>query len=101
MGNDVINKLYKHSIIEQFTKNTITDKEALQENLKEIRSNGYAESDSELDEGVYTYAVPIFSTNTIIGSLSVAAPRERMIHKDKDILIASLKRAVHQIEQNI
>ncbi|MDF2962932.1 MAG: transcriptional repressor IclR [Paenibacillus sp.] len=101
MGNDAVNKLYKHGIIQQHTKNTITDKEALLDNMKAIRANGYAESDSELDEGVYTYAVPIFSTNTIIGSLSVAGPRERMIRKDKEELIARLKKAARQIEQNI
>ncbi|MCU6791487.1 IclR family transcriptional regulator [Paenibacillus sp. WQ 127069] len=101
MGNDAVNKLFKHGIVQKHTENTITDKNALLDNLKDIRTLGYAESDNELDEGVYTYAVPIFSTHTIIGSLSVAGPRDRMIQKDKEQLIASLKKAAKQIEQNI
>lgn len=101
MGNEAVGKLFKHGIVRQHTKNTITDKEALLNNLKEIQENGYAVSDNELDEGVYTYAVPIFATNTIIGSLSVAGPRERMIQKNREELVTSLKTAARQIEQRI
>lgn len=101
MGNEAVNRLYKHGIVQQHTNNTITDKEALLDNLKAIRTNGFAVSDNELDEGVFTYAVPIFSTNTIFGSLSVAGPRERMIQKDSEELIAKLIQAARQIEKNI
>ncbi len=101
MGNETLNKLYKQGIIQRHTKNTIVDKVLLQKNIEEIRINGFAESDEELDEGVFAYAVPIFSMNTIIGSLSIAGPRERMIQKDKTTLIASLKKAVEEIQKHI
>ncbi|WP_165972016.1 IclR family transcriptional regulator [Paenibacillus piri] len=101
MGNEAVNKLFKYGVVRRHTANTITEKEALLQNLKKIRENGYAESDNELDEGVYTYAVPIFSGTTVLGSLSIAGPRERMIAKDKEALIASLKEAALQIQHNL
>jgi len=99
MGNEAVNKLYKQGTVEKHTDQTIVAKDELLRNLEQIRRQGYSQSDGELDEGVYTYAVPIFSSNTIIGSLSIAGPRDRMIHKDGDAFVQRLKKAVDDIHK--
>ncbi|MCM3714429.1 IclR family transcriptional regulator [Halalkalibacter oceani] len=101
MGSETINKLYKHGFIKKFTPHTIVDKEELIKEMKKVRENGYAVSDSELDEGVYTYAVPIFSSGNIFGSLSLAGPKERIIRNNKEELIEKIKNAVNEIEKNL
>ncbi len=101
MGNEIVNKLYKLGMIQRHTENTIIEKEALMENLNQIRMTGYAVSDNELDEGVFAYAVPIFSKNNIIGSLGISGPKERMIKEDEIMLIGTLKKAAEEIQKQI
>lgn len=101
MGKETVNKLYKLGIVQRHTENTIVEKEALLNNLNQIRMTGYAVSDNELDEGVFAYAVPIFSKNNIIGSLGVSGPKERMIKKDETMLINTLKEAAEEIQKQM
>ncbi len=44
----------------RLTPHTRTDPEAIRRDLAEVRAQGFAEGDSELDPGVMSYAVPVF-----------------------------------------
>ena len=47
--------------------------------MKVTREKGYSYSDSEVDEGVIAYGVPIHDMdNHLIAALSIAGPSERM-----------------------
>ena len=65
--------------LHQYTTNTITDRKALLEQLKEIASKGYAVDNGEYLTDVRTVAVPIKDyTRTVVGSLAVSGPTYRI-----------------------
>jgi DNA-binding IclR family transcriptional regulator len=71
------------AIIEQYglpenTENTITDAEALHEELSLIRGRGFALDNEERRRGIRGVAVPVTDTdNEILGSVGIAGPRNR------------------------
>jgi DNA-binding IclR family transcriptional regulator len=70
---------YLTSGLERFTEYTITEPEALKEQLREIRRQGYCDSESEVDLGARAVAVPIKDTRgRVVAGLSTAGPVFRM-----------------------
>jgi DNA-binding IclR family transcriptional regulator len=102
LPGEIVGELYNQKLIKRYTPNTITDREALECNLEEIREQGYAFSDEEIDEGVMTYGVPIRNANRdVVAALSVAGLRPRMLKKDKQRMIELIHSAVKEIEKYI
>jgi DNA-binding IclR family transcriptional regulator len=65
--------------LDRFTETTIHDIEALRENLRRVRSNGYAVSDGEIDVGARAVAVPLRNgRDDVVAALSIEAPATRM-----------------------
>ncbi|WP_266082654.1 IclR family transcriptional regulator [Haladaptatus caseinilyticus] len=63
----------------KLTPTTITDRQALEKELAEIRDRGYAVNRSEHFTGVCAVAVPILSErNEVIGAISASGPISRM-----------------------
>lgn len=61
------------------TDNTITDREALEAGLAEVRQRGYAFNDEESTTGLRAVGVPIFSDGeTVLGAISVSGPANRL-----------------------
>ena len=61
------------------TENTITDPVRLKNELKLIRSRGFAYSDSEVDYGARAAAAPVFdSKGRMAAGITVAGPRDRI-----------------------
>ena len=57
----------------------VTEPEALKEQLREIRRQGYCDSESEVDLGARAVAVPIKDTRgRVVAGLSTAGPVFRM-----------------------
>lgn len=55
---------------------------SIYQQLKQIRKQGYAFSDSELDAGAVAIAAPVFNhTSQLVAGLTVAGPKDRMNHK--------------------
>lgn len=64
--------------LKSYTEHTLTDRQQLKDNLKEVAENGYALDNEELDLGVRCVAAPIRDyTRRIIGSLSISGPSIR------------------------
>ncbi len=62
-----------------YTKNTITDFEALQEEMAKIREQGYAVDDGEIMENLKCLAAPIRDhSGKVIAGISISGPTERM-----------------------
>jgi DNA-binding IclR family transcriptional regulator len=61
------------------TENTITDPVRLKNELKLIRSRGFAYSESEVDYGARAAAAPVFdSKGRMAAGITVAGPRDRI-----------------------
>jgi IclR family transcriptional regulator, KDG regulon repressor len=65
--------------LDRYTQNTITDFDALCENLRMVRRLGYAISDGEFDVGARAIAVPLMKNrDEVLAALSIEAPATRM-----------------------
>jgi IclR family transcriptional regulator, KDG regulon repressor len=64
---------------DQFTQKTLTDRQALVDELKRVRRCGYSFSDGERADSMAALAVPVRDRNgAVIASLSISAPSSRM-----------------------
>ena len=62
-----------------FTSNTITDPRELHQQLAQIRKQGYAVAQEELEDGLNAIAAPIHDhTNHVIAAASIAGPAYRI-----------------------
>lgn len=65
--------------LEKYTEQTITDRQALFEELSRIRLQGWALDNEENEIGVTCYAVPLFNyTGRVIGAISCAGPTKQI-----------------------
>ncbi len=63
----------------RYTERTVTDKEVLRQQLREIRAAGFVVTDGEVDEGVRGVAAPIFGPDgRVVAGLSIAGPSFRL-----------------------
>ncbi|OUM90089.1 MAG: IclR family transcriptional regulator [Caldibacillus debilis] len=62
----------------KYTDRTMTDPDELRKELKKIRKQGWAISQGEYTEEVIAIAVPLFSNDEVIGSITVSGPVYRM-----------------------
>lgn len=64
------------------TANTITDADQLKDHLREIRKNGYAFSNQEIEQDVMAVSAPILNgLGELVAGLSVAGPAFRFKKK--------------------
>ncbi|WP_305041976.1 IclR family transcriptional regulator [Geoalkalibacter sp.] len=82
MSDEEIDSLLPARTLKSFTANTITDREVLHKQLREVAAKGYALDDEELDLGVRCVAAPIRDyTRRIVGAISVSGPSMRIDDK--------------------
>src|SRR5699024_10120718 len=95
----VIDKIFDNKLVNKITKNTITDKNRLIEDLLQVKREGYATSVGELDEGVKAYGLPIKNfEGEVIASLTIAVPEFRMKHRSEEDIVEALKSVIRKIE---
>lgn len=85
--------------LKPLTPNTITDRDKLKQQLRQVVEDGYAIDDEELDIGVRCVSAPIRDyTRRIIGAVSISGPSMRlsMERMDKE-LVPLVKRAAEEI----
>lgn len=100
--DEEIKKILSYSRLISYTRNTITDYNALLDECKLIRENGYALDREEIEEGLFCVAVPILSQDGhAIASISMAGPTIRMTQDRLPILIEDLKRCSLEISRNM
>ncbi|MDO3377405.1 IclR family transcriptional regulator [Geoalkalibacter halelectricus] len=79
MSDEEVDSLLPTRELSAFTPNTITDRAALRQQLREVAEKGYAIDDEELDIGVRCVAAPIRDyTRRIVGAISVSGPNMRL-----------------------
>jgi len=76
----VVRKKILSGVLQPYTELTITDPSVLEQELKQIYSNGYAIDKGERFNDVVAVAVPVFNyAGEVIASILVAGPTERML----------------------
>lgn len=73
---------YMQHPLKKCAKNTITDSQALIEEIERVRHNGYAIDDEEGDDDLFCIGVPILADGTAIGAISISGPIQRMKNED-------------------
>ena len=102
MDDHFVEELFESGIVKKHTEQTIVDLGEMQTHLDTIRQKGYAYSDSEIDEGVISYGMPIFdSDHKLVASLSVAGPKERIAKRDSQEIVNEIKIAIEKIEKQL
>jgi DNA-binding IclR family transcriptional regulator len=99
MSEEELAKFIPAKDLKRFTPNTITDREALKKQLKQIAEQEYAIDNEELDEGVRCIGAPIRDyTRRIVGAISLSGPSMRLTDErmEKD-LIPKVKKAAEDI----
>lgn len=88
--------------LRRYTKNTITDREALETQFEEIREKGFAFDQEELDEGTFAIAAPIFNhEKKPIAALVVAGPSQRITWAENSPIVLDLKETVQKISEQL
>lgn len=79
MNEDELEHYLANTEFKPYTKNTITDRGRLREELKKVIERGYALDDEELDPGVRCVSAPIRDyTRRIVGAISISGPSIRL-----------------------
>lgn len=84
------------------TENTITDRDALDDELERIRSAGFSYDDEERIRGLNCVATPLFHDDEVVGAISVTGPTSRMTQsRIDDEIKPQLRNARNIIELNL
>jgi len=96
-----VTQLFKNSSLEQFTDNTITDPEKLQEEIKKVRELGFAFDDEEKNLGMRCIAAPILNFfGEAVAGISVSGPTQRMTLDRVEIISKIVKQAATTLSYN-
>ncbi len=83
-----------------FTPNTITTTQRLQEEVRKIRSNGYAIDDEELTLGLRCVAAPVFDhAGRSTYAMSVSGPTLRMSEEKMQVIQEKLLSVCHRLSR--
>jgi IclR family acetate operon transcriptional repressor len=92
------NRLLAQERLEQFTKRTITDVDALLENLLAIRERGYSVDDEERNMGMRCIAAPVFDFNgEAVAGISVSGPASRVSAEETKRLARAVISAAQEL----
>lgn len=85
-----------------YTENTVKTKRELISQLDQVKKNGYALDDEELEYGLVCVGVPIFGRNKIpVGALSVSGPKQRMSTENITKIYPEILKHAREISQRI
>ncbi|WP_426300794.1 IclR family transcriptional regulator [Arthrobacter sp. R-11] len=86
--------------LESFTPKTITRRDALLEELRRVREQGYAILDDELEEGLFVIACPVRdSAGQLLGALTVNGPTQRVKSDDLSALAGQLQLTADKVAE--
>lgn len=102
MGEEEIEEIILTNGFPRYTDHTITDKEKLIEELKNVKMNGYAIDHEEREEGVMCVAAPIRDkSKRVIAAVSVSGPKYRIEELKLQELIELVKNKADEISKQL
>ena len=97
-----VDRILRHRPLQRFTEHTITDVDELKVHLRQVRAQGYAVCDGELEIGVKAIGVPVVQgDSSVIGSVTLIAPSERLDARGMEQLLPQLARTAQQISMQL
>ncbi len=97
-----LDAIIERSDLTRFTTMTLTSPDELKTELARIREQGYAVDNQEREDGVVCVAAPVYDyTDRVIAAISISGPRERMVSKDWDQLVSTLKSTAADLSRNL
>ena len=97
---EMLTELIRQRGLPRYTENTITTRQALEEELARIRRAGFAYDNEECEVGVRCMAYPIRDyTGSIVAGLSVTGPISRMTDEKLEEIRASFETAALEISE--
>lgn len=100
MPADEVTQLLSRTAMNPQTERTITDVEAMQEELGRIRKQGYAIDDGEQEVGVRCYAVAVPGAPAGAG-ISISGPEGRMTRIATDEIIPLMQRLARDLSTEL
>lgn len=92
LTEEYVDRIIKEKGLKRFTNNTITDSAKLKLELAQIRKQGYAIDNEEIEVGLKCLAVPIKDSDSkVIAAISIAAPKERLGENEIKSFIPMIK----------
>jgi len=84
------------------TEQTITDAQALFDELEQVREQGYAFDDEENIQGLRCVSVPVYSdAGDVLGAISISGPSQRMtLNRIEEELVANASKSANVIQIN-
>jgi IclR family transcriptional regulator, acetate operon repressor len=102
LTEDTIRRIVAGRKIPGFTQNTITRMDALLEELRLVRRNGYATDREEYQPGVICIGAPIRDyTGAVVGSLSASAPLMRATDQHLDVIRQEIVSATTMLSREL
>ncbi|MEC8196067.1 MAG: IclR family transcriptional regulator, partial [Pseudomonadota bacterium] len=92
------NRLLASEQLTEFTDRTITDVDALLEDLLAIRERGYSLDDEERNVGMRCIAAPVFDFNSeAVAGISVSGPASRVSREETERLARAVTSAAREL----
>jgi DNA-binding IclR family transcriptional regulator len=103
LSRERVEQIVEEHGLEPSTEQTITTRDALFEELAEVRERGYAIDSQERAEGIRCVAAPVITNDGVVrGSVSVAGPASRMRGEYLETTVPNLvERAANVISINL
>ncbi|ARK32581.1 IclR family transcriptional regulator [Halalkalibacter krulwichiae] len=97
-----IDQLLSEATLTTFTDKTMTDKEQIIEHLRQVKKQGYAIDDEEIEIGLRCIAAPIFNhKGESVASISCAAPTTRFNDERLTDVVAHVKASAEVISRQM
>ena len=102
MSEEQLNAILDAFPLRSYTEHTVTSREALAEELRQVRSEGFATAYEELETGLNAAAVPVRDhTGAVVAALSASGPAYRMDKTRIEGLAADLKAAGARVSHRL
>lgn len=97
LSESQLSDYFKKTEWKSFTPQSITKKETVTKQLKDVREKGYAVNRGEYEEEIMAIAAPIFENKEVIAALVVQFPAFRYSEQDLDEKAPELLKTVKRI----
>ena len=102
LSDNELTDILRFMKLEKFTANTIVDKEILRKLLVQVRNNGFAVDQGEIEDGLSCTAAPIKNhRGKVIAGISVSGPTSRMQTENSNELTKEVMETALQISRRL
>lgn len=102
LPNEEIGEIVARTGLPGFTDTTITDVDALYEDMERTRTRGYALDCEEHETGTYCIGAPIVNEHgRVIGALSISGAEPTIVRERVEEMAAQVVHAAHQVSRRM